>query len=169
MSMQRFTVWVGAASLAVLSTACNNTADGMKRDAEENKAAAARASEDARDRADRAADRTADKADKAGDKISDATRDTKDAIGTAGERIGDAASTTGRASEAAVETMEVKSALVADKRVDASNINVDTDGATKTVTLKGHVPSASQKSIAERIARDKAEGYRVKNELMVMN
>jgi len=171
MSMQRFTVWVGAASLAVLSAACNNTADGMKRDAEENKAAAAQAGEDARERADRAgdraADRTADAADKTGDRISEAGRDSKDAVGTAGNKVGDAASSAGRATDAAVQTMEVKSALMADKRVDASDINVDTDGATKTVTLKGHVPSASQKSIAERIARDKAEGYRVKNDLMV--
>jgi len=140
----------------------------MKRDADENKAAAARAGEDARERADRAADRTSDAADKTGDRISGAARESKDAVGTAGNKVGDAASSTGRATDAAIQTMEVKSALIADKRVDASNINVDTDGATKTVTLKGHVPNASQKSIAERIARDKAEGYRVQNDLMVM-
>ena len=169
MSMKAMTAWIGAASLAVLSVACNNTADGMKRDAEENQRAAAQASEDARERADRAADRASDSADKAGDKISEAAKESKDAIGTAGEKIGDAASSAGRTTEAAIETMEVKTALAADKRVDASNINVDTNGDTKTVTLKGFVPSASQKSIAERIARDKAEGYRVKNELMVAN
>jgi hyperosmotically inducible periplasmic protein len=166
---KRFTGWIGAASLAVLSIACNNTADGVKRDAEENKRAAAQATEDARERADRAGDRASDTADRAGDRISEAARDTKDAIGTAGNKIGDATASAGRATEAAAETAEVKTALMADKRVDASDINVDTDGDTKTVILKGHVPNASQKSIAERIARDKAEGYHVKNELMVRN
>jgi len=162
--MNTFGALVGAASLAVLSVACNNTADGVKRDAEENQRAAAQASEDARERADRAADRTADRTadatDKTGDKISEAARDTRDTVGTTGQQIG-------RGTDAAVQTMDVKSALMADKRVDASNINVDTDGDTKTVTLKGHVPNASQKSIAARIAEEKAVGYRVKNELMV--
>jgi BON domain len=35
------------------------------------------------------------------------------------------------------------------------------------VTLKGHVPTAAQKASAERIARAKAEGYKVKNALVV--
>jgi len=38
---------------------------------------------------------------------------------------------------AAVETVDVKSALIADARVDATNINVDTIASTKTVVLKG--------------------------------
>jgi hyperosmotically inducible protein len=159
-AMNTFGALVGAASLAVLSAACNNTADGVRRDADENQRAAAQASEEARERADRAADRTADATDKAGDKVSEAARDTRDTVGTTGQQIG-------RSTDAAVQTMDVKSALMADKRVDASNINVDTDGDTKTVTLKGHVPNASQKSIAARIAEEKAVGYRIKNELMV--
>ena len=159
-AMNTFGALVGAASLAVLSVACNNTADGVKRDAEENQRAAAQASDEARERADRAGDRTAAAADNAGDKISEATRETKDAVGTAGQQIG-------RSTDAAVQTMDVKSALMADKRVDASDINVDTDADTKTVTLKGHVPNASQKAIAARIAEEKAAGYRIKNELMV--
>ena len=158
--MNTFGTLVGAASLAVLSVACNNTADGVKRDAEENQRAAAQASEEARERADRAGDRTAAATDRAGDRVGEAARDTRDTVGTTGQQIG-------RSTDAAVQTMDVKSALMADKRVDASNINVDTDGATKTVTLKGHVPNASQKSIAARIAEEKAVGYRIKNELLV--
>lgn len=168
MSRNGLTTWIAAASMACLSMACNNTAEGVKRDAQEDSRAAAQASEDARDRAERAADRASDAADRAGNAISDAAKESKDAIGTAGNRIGDAASNAGRSTDAAIQTMEVKSALVADKRVDASGINVDTNSATQTVTLRGHVPNESQKSIAERIARDKAEGYRVKNDLMVM-
>jgi hyperosmotically inducible periplasmic protein len=68
---------------------------------------------------------------------------------------------------AASNTVDVKSALIADGRVDASGINVDTNSQTKTVVLKGSVPSAEQKTVAESIARDKAEGYSIVNQLTV--
>ena len=68
---------------------------------------------------------------------------------------------------AATQTVDVKAALIADGRVDASNINVDTSASTKTVVLKGSVPTAQQKALAEQIARDKAEGYTVSNQLTV--
>ncbi len=68
---------------------------------------------------------------------------------------------------AGVNTVDVKSALIADGRVDASNINVDTSSSTKTVVLKGSVPTAQQKTTAEAIARDKAEGYTINNQLTV--
>ena len=67
----------------------------------------------------------------------------------------------------ATNTVDVKSALIADGRVDASNINVDTVTNTKTVVLKGSVPTAQQKTIAEQIARDKAKGYTIQNQLTV--
>ena len=68
---------------------------------------------------------------------------------------------------AATQTVDVKSALIADGRVDASNINVDTSATQKTVVLKGSVPTAQQKATAEAIARDKAEGYTISNQLTV--
>ena len=68
---------------------------------------------------------------------------------------------------AATNTVDVKSALIADGRVDASNINVDTNSTTKTVVLKGTVPTDQQKATAEAIARDKAEGYTITNQLTV--
>jgi osmotically-inducible protein OsmY len=68
----------------------------------------------------------------------------------------------------ATNTADVKSALIADGRVDASNINVDTQTTTKTVVLKGSVPTAQQKTIAEQIARDKAKGYTIQNNLAVV-
>lgn len=68
---------------------------------------------------------------------------------------------------AAAETADVKSALVADGRVDATNINVDTIASTKTVVLKGSVTTTEQKTLAETIAREQAKGYTIKNELVV--
>ena len=69
---------------------------------------------------------------------------------------------------AGVETMDVKAALIADGRVDAANINVDTSASTKTVVLKGSVPTAEQRSTAEAIARDQAKGYTIANNLVVV-
>lgn len=68
---------------------------------------------------------------------------------------------------AGVETMDVKAALIADGRVDAGNINVDTSASTKTVVLKGSVPTAEQRTIAEGIAREQAKGYTITNNLTV--
>jgi osmotically-inducible protein OsmY len=68
---------------------------------------------------------------------------------------------------AATETADVKLALSMDKTVDASDINVDTDAATKVVTLKGSVASAEQRARAEAIAVREAAGFKVDNQLVV--
>lgn len=67
----------------------------------------------------------------------------------------------------AAETVDVKAALIADNRVDTSNINVDTNTDANTVLLKGTVPTAAQRTLAEQIAREKAKGYRIVNQLTV--
>ena len=69
---------------------------------------------------------------------------------------------------AAIETIDVKSALMADRTVDASHINVDTFHETKTIVLKGSVKSATQRDEAARIAATEAPGYRVDNQLRVV-
>jgi len=72
------------------------------------------------------------------------------------------------AAAAAVQTAKVKGALVADSSVTSTGIDVDADAHTKTIMLKGHVPSTGQKTAAGRIATEKAStGYVVRNELMV--
>ena len=80
-----------------------------------------------------------------------------------------AAHTAAEATEAAAQTLKVKTALISDKRVTAKDINVDTDRTTKTVILKGHVPDEAQKTIAEQIAIVTASGYHVRNELTIGN
>lgn len=106
--------------------------------------------------------------ERAGNAATDAAKDAGAAVRDTGRAAGDAVMEGGRAADAAVETMDVKMALSADSRVDASNINVDTDHITKTVTLKGRVPSMAQKTAAEEIARAKATGYQVRNALVVV-
>jgi osmotically-inducible protein OsmY len=101
------------------------------------------------------------------DKVEQKAEQAGNAAEKAADSTGNAVANGGRAADAAVETLDVKTALTLDKRVDASNINVDSDHVTKTVTLKGHVPSQEQKTLAGQIATAKATGYQVKNELTI--
>jgi osmotically-inducible protein OsmY len=67
-----------------------------------------------------------------------------------------------------IETLDVKTAIIADKTIDAGAIDVDTFQDTKVVVLRGSVPTEAQKTKAGEIARDHAEGYRVDNRLAVV-
>ena len=67
-----------------------------------------------------------------------------------------------------LETIDVKSAILADKTIDAGAIDVDTYQDKKLVVLRGSVPTAEQKAKAEKIARDNAKGYTVDNRLAVV-
>jgi osmotically-inducible protein OsmY len=69
--------------------------------------------------------------------------------------------------KAGMETIDVKTALLSDATLDASQINVDTYGDRKLVVLRGTVPTAAQKDEAGRIARQEAPGYRIDNQLTV--
>lgn len=109
-----------ATLLIVLTAACGNTADGVRRDA------------------DNAAEKTAD-----------------------------AATDAGAAVGGAIETGQVKTALMADTRIDASDINVDTNEDARTVTLKGTVKTELERVTAGEIAAGKAAGYTIVNELTV--
>jgi osmotically-inducible protein OsmY len=79
-----------------------------------------------------------------------------------------AAKEVGETVDATKQHLDVKAALLADKSVDASHIDIDVNKDTKVLYLRGTVPTAGQKAAAERIARDKADGFAVRNELTVM-
>jgi len=85
----------------------------------------------------------------------------------AGETAATVARNAGPVIDAARVTGSIKAALIADQAIDSSKIDVDTSDLTKTVTLKGSVPNAAQKAQVESIARAKATGYTVKNNLVV--
>jgi osmotically-inducible protein OsmY len=69
---------------------------------------------------------------------------------------------------AAAETADVKTALMAAKDLDTGAIDVDTYADTKTVVLRGSVPTAEQKARAEQIAREHAPTYKIENKLAVV-
>jgi osmotically-inducible protein OsmY len=138
-----------AGFFAFVGVACDNTARGVKQDTANAADAAKDATADAKDKADATA--AAAKAE-----AKDEAADAKRAAGSAGAAI-----------DAAKETVDVKAALMADTTVDASDINVDTFKETKTVVLKGSVPTAAQKAQAGRIAAREADGYKIDNQLVV--
>ena len=142
--------WIGAAVMATAMAGCSD-----------------RAESEAKEEARQAAEKTANAAEKAGNVAAEAGREVAGAAKDAAGAVGTAVANGGRAADAAVQTMDVKVALTADKRVDAGDINVDTDHVTKTVILKGRVPTTDQKKWAGEIAVGKANGYRVRNELTV--
>jgi hypothetical protein len=104
------------------------------------------------------AEKIGDKAKEVGDKIAEGAKD-------ASEKIKEEAKDVCAEVGVQKQVLDVKAALMADKTIDASKIDVDGDAATKTVTLKGTVPSEAQKAAAEKLARGKAEGYKVRNQL----
>ena len=149
---------------ASLFAACQNTARGVEQDTERNTAAAreeareanAEARQEARDAngsVRQEAREAGNAAERAGDR---AAQETKDATRSVGATL-----------DAAAQTMQIKTALIDADNLDANNIDVDTNGSTKTVTLRGHVPTASQKAAAERIAKQKAPDYKVVNNITV--
>jgi osmotically-inducible protein OsmY len=68
----------------------------------------------------------------------------------------------------AVETVDVKTAIIADKTIDSGAIDVDTYQDKKVVVLRGSVPTEAQKQKAERIAKDNASSYTIDNQLAVV-
>ena len=85
----------------------------------------------------------------------------------AADKTAEAAASTGEKMSGAMQTTEVKSALMADTRVDAGDINVDTDEAQKVVTLKGTVKTEAQRVLAGEVATSKAVGYSIVNNLTI--
>jgi len=143
--------YLAIALLSGLSlAACSNTAAGAKKDAEINADKAATAADKAEDKAQAAGEKAAAEGREAAAETKEATRDATGAI------------------KAAIETIDVKSALMADRTVDASHINVDTFHETKTVVLKGSVKTATQRDEAARIAAAEAPGYRIDNQLTIV-
>jgi len=109
-----------------------------------------------------ACDRTPDERPAAttlADDAADAARDAGDAVADATRGVTDRTA-------AAIETMDVKAALIADDTVDAEHINVDTNHESRTVVLRGSVPTAAQRERAGRIAQEQAPDYTVDNQLV---
>ena len=122
--------------------------------------------------AEKAAEKVKEGAEKTGEVVKDAAKDVKREAKPVAKEVGHGvkkgAQKTGDALDATKQHLDVKAALLADKTVDASHIDIDVDKDAKILYLRGTVPTAEQKATAERIARDKAREFVVRNELTVM-
>jgi osmotically-inducible protein OsmY len=98
---------------------------------------------------------------------SEVAQDVKDAASDLAKKAEGAAENLAPKVDAAKQVADVKLALMADRSVDGSRIDVDAEEATRTIHLKGTVPTPAQKTTAERIAREKAQGWKVHNMLTV--
>lgn len=132
-----------------ITTACENTARGLKQDAAEAEAD----TRDERAQAAAAAREVANDAVQAGRAVGAMAAD-------AGEELAERAGAAG-------ENIDVKTALMADPSVDASRIDVDVNSWSKTVTLQGTVPTDGERQKAEAIAKTHAEGYTIQNQITV--
>ena len=149
---------------ASLFAACQNTARGVEQDTEQhcrgqagsprsecrNEAGSPRSQREMNRKRKKLAKR-GNAAERTGDRVA---QETKDATRSVGATL-----------DAAAQTMQIKTALIDADNLDANDIDVDTNGSTKTVTLNGHVPTAAQKAAAERIAKEKAPDYRIVNNI----
>jgi hyperosmotically inducible periplasmic protein len=126
----------------------------------------------ARSEASEAGDKIKDGAQKTGEVIKEAAQDVKEnakpVAKDVSQKVKEGAHETGEFVDATKQHLDVKAALLADKSVDASHIDIDVNKDTKTLYLRGTVPTAAQKARAEKIAKDKADGFVVRNELTVM-
>ena len=165
--MTRLTL-AGSVLAACVAVGCSAQTQQQAREAGQEAAEAAKAAGSA---VESAAQDAVNGVERASDSVQQASRRTEEAEATlkqTGQSAREAVNQGAAVAAAAVQTAQVKGALVADSSVDAKDINVDTDAATKTIILKGHVPSAAQKTAAERIANAKAStGYAVRNELVI--
>src|SRR5687768_9883897 len=123
-------ILVSAALLA--TTGCSNTRDGLEKDADENSRAARRQGReleaDVRLGAEKARETTAEAAD-----------DVKRGAEQAAEATAEAVDEAGARAIAAGRTLAVKTALMADARVDASHVDVDSDFVAKVIHVRGSV------------------------------
>ena len=165
-----------AALLSVsLFAACQNTARGVEQDTEKNTAAARdearEANAEMKQEAREANAEMKQEAREANAEVRQEAREAGNAAERAGDRIANetrqATRTVGGTLDAAAQTMQIKTALIDADDLNAGGIDVDTNGDTKTVTLKGHVQTPAQKAAAERIAKEKAPQYRIVNNLEV--
>lgn len=133
-----------------------------------------------------AAQDTAANAAKTGEAVEGAAEATGEAVAGAAEATGEAVAKTGEYAAEAVGgaakevqdagqsmtlTPTVKNALIADKQINASTIDVDTSGEKDTVVIKGTVASEAAKKratvVAMKALKDAGSSFKVKNELMV--
>jgi hypothetical protein len=168
-NLRKWSAWLGAG--AVVMTLSAGCADRNKNGQPESLATSEETASTVKegvDATEKAADNAGNAISNSADKMGDAAAKTADQAGTAIAKGADnAADAVTGAGAALTLTSSIKTALGANKGMNGSNIDVDTNGDTKTVSLKGTAKTAAQKNLATAIAKQKAGGFKVNNQLKV--
>jgi osmotically-inducible protein OsmY len=105
---------------------------------------------------------------KAAEQLGEKANEASKAAADAGQKIKAGVDKAQVASEAAIETGKVKSALGFASGLDMSNIDVSTDLPTKTIKMTGTVPSAAELDQANSLVKAIAGNeYKVDSSLAV--
>jgi hypothetical protein len=139
-----------------------------QRTQEETGEAARSAGQDVERTAERAGQATERTAENAGQAVEGAAENAGEAVGGAVKGV---AKETQDAAQAATLTPKVKNALVVDKTIDASTMDVDTDAENDTVIIKGTARSQAEKKrateVAQRFLKQQGSTFKVRNDLTV--
>lgn len=138
----RSTVLALSLAGALIGLGCQNTTRGLEKDAEKNGATLQSETKEMKE-------------------------DVKEGAEKAAEAVGDAADAIGLQAAAAKATFDVKTALMADKTVDASRIDVDSDAKARVVHLRGKVATQAEVDAATLIGKNNAAGWTISNELVI--
>lgn len=151
--------------LAVVGIACQTQSANQSPSTESTPATTAG------QKAEEAKDKVVAGAEKAGEAIKDAAQTVKEKAGPTAKAVGEDVKTYGKAAgdviDAKKQALDIRAALMADSNIDASTIEVSAESESDTITLRGTVPTAATKSAVEKIAREKAQGYTIHNQLTV--
>lgn len=102
-----------------------------------------------------------------GNVVSNDTQAVGNAVSNGVKAVDNGAAKLGADATALNMTPKIKTAFGGTKGLNGSDINVNTDVATKTVTLEGTVKSAAQKTLASAIAKKNGTGMTIKNNLKI--
>lgn len=154
--MQKLTPFL----LLSLLVGCDDTAQGVKRDVKEVGAATKEVAREVKEE-------TKEVAKEAGEVAAEAGAIAANAAVNATEKAVEGVANAAQEVNATKQAVDVKTALMADTTIDSTGITVSADDNSRTIFLRGHVPNQDQKTAAERVARLKAQGFNVKNELTI--
>jgi len=152
--------------------AAETAASSAAQDTQRNVQKAGEAVENTAEKAGEAVENTAEAA---GQTVKEGAQVVERGAEHVGEAVGGAVKGAAKeaqdAGQSAALTPKIKNALVADKSIDASTIDVDTSGEKDTVVLKGTVRSQAEKQKAETVARkalqDANSSFKLRNDLTV--
>lgn len=164
-NIKKYTALLGAGAIMItLATGCADKNNNAVPDAAGNVGdAMGNTTSNVADAMGNTAGNMADAAGNTTDAMGNAASNATTAVAQGADNAGTAIAGAG---DALTYTPKIKTALGAQPALKGSNINVDTNGPKKVISLTGTVTSAAQKTMAEAIAKKNGPAnFKVDNQL----